>query len=474
MTDAELYFTPAVELRRKIADGELAPSELMEAVISRAEEVNPVINALVAERFDAARAEARAADDSNGKGLLHGIPITLKDLGYETLDLPKTNGSRVFASQYPDFETTAAQRLREAGSIAIGATNSSEFGLTNTCENSLFGSTANPWALEHTPGGSSGGSGAAVAAGIAPLAAANDGGGSCRVPGSSCGVVGMKPSRGRVPWAPTSYEYWAGFATNGPIARTVEDAALLLDVLAGPVVGEPYGLPVAEESFLQACRRRPNRLRVAFAQVPPKPHGALNEEVQMAFLSAVSNLETLGHSIHEIDHGLDGLFDSYLRIIAANTAISVAEMVPFGKLNQLEPNTLGLAQRGWELTAAEYCAAINHARTVSAQSMLKWTEHFDILVTPTLTNLPPRTGQMPSFSSQSVEECYLDLLGQNAFTYPFNVTGQPAITIPCGWSESGLPIGLQIVGRMGDDAGVLALAAAYQEAHPWASRTPVL
>lgn len=457
-----------------IDKGELAPSELMDAVITRAEQVNPIINALVAERFDEARREARAADTASERGPLHGLPITLKDLGYETLDLPKTNGSRAFAGHRPDFEAVAAQRLRLAGSIAIAATNSPEFGLTNTCENALFGHTANPWALGHTPGGSSGGAGAAVAAGIAPLAAANDGGGSCRVPASSCGIVGMKPSRGRVPWAPTSYEYWAGFATNGPISRTVEDAALMLDVMAGPVVGEPYGLPTPDQSFLEACRQRPRHLRIAFAQSPPQPHGALNEEVEGAFLSAVANLEALGHSVQEVDHGLDGLFDSFLRIIAANTALSVSDLVPFGKLNELQSYTLGLAQRGWQLTAADYCAAINDARNVAARSMSKWTEAFDVLVTPTLTNLPPQTGLMPSLSSENVEACYLDLLGQNAFTYPFNVTGQPALSIPCGWSEAGLPIGFQIVGRMGDDASVLSLAAAYEEAHPWRHRTPDL
>lgn len=471
-TDA-LHYLPVTELSELIAERRLAPSELMSAVIARAEEVNPKLNALVAQRFEAATREAAAADNEPSRGVLHGIPITLKDLAYETPDLPSTYGSRAFADYEPGFETVVGQRLRTAGTIAIGRTNSPEFGLTNTCESAQFGPTSNPWRPEHTPGGSSGGAGAAVATGIAPLAAANDGGGSCRVPASSCGVVGLKPSRGRVPWAPTSYEWWAGFATNGPIARTVEDVALLLDAMSGPVVGEPYGVPAPSESFLTASRRRPGPLRIAFSCTPPKPHDRLNAEVKQTFLAAVANFEALGHTVTEIDHGLDGIFDSFIRVIAANTALSVTQTVPLGSLNLLEPNTLGLAQRGWGLSAMDYCEAINHLRTTAALSMARWTEDFDVLLTPTLTDLPPLTGQMPSYDGD-LDACYLHMLGHNAFTYPFNVTGQPALSIPCGWSTSGLPIGLQIIGGMGQEARVLALAAAYEEAHPWAARKPPL
>jgi amidase len=468
MDATELCYTPATQLRLLIDDGSVSVREIVQATLERIDAVQPALNAFVALRADAALAEAEAADAGGPRGPLHGIPVTIKDFN-ETLDMPTTYGSRALASYQPGFEELVVTRLREAGAIVVGKTNTPEFGLRPTTENPLFGPTNNPWNPAHNSGGSSGGAAAALAAGVAPIALGGDGGGSCRIPASCCGVVGFKPTRGRVPSAPKSFETWAGLATNGPLARTVADAALMLDVIAGPVVGEPYGVPAPDASFLSACERAPQGLRIAFAHEPA--HGTLDDEVRAAFLDAVAALEGLGHTVAEVDPGLGGLGGAFMTIIEGNTAAMLAALLPDEDLAKLEPSTLAMAHRGWQATAADYCAAVDLARRESARIMGLWTQ-YDVLVTPTLTQPAPRHEAMPSAGDYDTRwHDYLDWL---AFTYPFNLTGQPAISIPCAWNEAGLPIGLQIVGRTGDDATVLALAAAIEAARPWEQRRPDL
>lgn len=463
----ELCYTPVVELRRLLHTNELSAEELTAALLERLEEVNPQINAIVATRADGAMREARAADSkpASERGPLHGIPFTAKDLN-ETLELPTTLGSRAFAGHSFGFEALVVTRMKQAGGILLGKTNTPEFGLRATTENRLFGTSRNPWNLAYNPGGSSGGAAAASAAGISPLAIGSDGGGSIRGPSSCCGLAGLKPTRGRVPGAPAAYESWAGLATNGPITRSVRDTALMLDVLAGPVLGEPYGLPAAPAgTFLSACERTPPRLRLAFTVAPA--HGSLLPEVRDAVLQAVGTFRSMGHDVVEAGPDLGELFAHFMVILMAHTA-ALAPLVEEPKFGELEPTTLALMLEGEKLTAADYCLAVDEARRRAAEIMRFW-EEYDFLLTPTGTHLPFPNG----WSVDELHARWRAILDFDAFMYQFNVTGQPAISIPCGWSqEEHLPIGLQIVGKYGADADVLALAARYEEARPWIGRRP--
>jgi amidase len=450
-------------LRASIDKGELSPTEILKMTFDRIARVNPVVNAIVALREDAALAEAIALENLDVKkhGPLYGIPFLAKDLN-ETKDMLTTLGSRAFRENKTDFEAVVISRLRVAGGILIGKTNTPEFGLRPTTENKLFGATKNPWNPAYSPGGSTGGGAAALACGMVPIAQGNDGGGSCRIPASCCAVVGLKPTRGRVPWAPAAFEYWAGLATNGPMARTVKDAALMLDVMSGPVVGEPYNAQPPQTTFHDACRRAPRRLRLAYWTHPS--HGSIDPEVKETFFSALDCFSSMGHELEEDDPGLHGFRDAFVTIIASNTA-ALARIVPPDLLDELESSTLLLIKEGLRLSAAEYCMAVNTIRNESARVMTFW-DQYDFLLTPTLTQLPPRLGAMPTkWDLKTIWTEYLDWL---AFTYPFNCTGQPAISLPCGWSKAkGLPIGLQIIGRFGNDEGVLSLASQFEEARPW-------
>ncbi len=469
MNRDDLCYTPVVELRELLARRAVSARELMSALLERLEEVNSSLNAVVALRPEAALAEAEKLDGSAGeRGALAGIPFTAKDLN-ETVDLPTTMGSRAFAGHQAGFDAEVVRRLRGAGGILIGKTNTPEFGLRATTENQLFGTTRNPWNLGHNPGGSSGGAAAAIAAGISPLALGSDGGGSIRNPASSCSVAGLKPTRGRVPGAPASYEAWAGLATDGPMARTVRDVALMLDVIGGPVVGEPYGLPAPKVPFLAACERQPQRLRLAYTVSPP--HGHAHLDVKEAILGVVRTFQEMGHEVKEASPDLTGLRGVFNTIVASNAAVQ-ARMVPPAKLGELEPSTVNVMLFGHSLGAADYCAAVNTARQRAAGIMAFWQEH-DFLLTPVMTQLPPSVGAMPSsFDLATIWDEITDL---GAFTYPFNLTGQPGISVPAGWSRDyGLPIGIQIVGAYGSEAELLALAARYEEARPWIGRRPEL
>ncbi|GGZ38423.1 6-aminohexanoate-cyclic-dimer hydrolase [Streptomyces inusitatus] len=462
-------FTPASELRSLIRDKELSAVEVTEAVLARLEEVNPLLNAVVAVRAEGALADARAADAKPPEehGPLHGIPFTVKDAN-EAADLPVAYGSLPFTGYRPGFDSEVVARLRRAGGILIGSTNMPEFGLRITTENRAFPATRNPWNTAYGPAGSSGGAAAAVAAGIAPLALAADGAGSGRAPASACGIVGLKPTRGRTPWAPATQEQWAGYVVNGQMARTVRDAALMLDATAGPVAGEPYGLPGPSGSFLAACDRPPERLRVAYTATPP--HGTVVPEVREIFERAVSVFADLGAETVEASPDLGGLLDPLLTVIAANVAAMVRG-VPRERLSELEPTTLDVALHGERLGAADYSSAVAAAQSRAAGIIRFWTR-FDVLLTPTLTVLPPPLGTAPA--GQGFTERWREYADWLAFAYPFNITGQPAISLPAGRAARNLPVGVQLVGAPGAEARLLGLAAAFERARPWADEPPRL
>ncbi len=468
MNRENLCYTPAVELSRLLGQRSISAKELVSAELERIQELNGDLNAIVSVRAEAAIVEARAADHRGPEPAvpLWGIPCTIKDLT-ETVDQPTTFGSKAFHGHRPGFDAEIVARIRRAGAILLGKTNTPEFGLRPTTENLLYGPTRNPWNRAHNPGGSSGGSAAAVAAGMGPLSQGTDGGGSIRNPASCCRIVGLKPTRGRVPAAPSSYEVWAGLSTDGPLGRTVRDVALLLDVIAGPVLGEPYGLAKPAATFLEACDDRPGIFRIAYTVNPP--HGEIHPDIVDVVLHAARTLESLGHEVTEAAPDLSGLGTAFRTIISAN-APTLLDTMDSARLADLEPSTLSLILHGQALTAADYCRAVNHARSRSAEVMRFW-EDYDFLLTPAMTKLPPVLGAMPS--SYDVHTIWAEISDLGAFTYPFNLSGQPALSVPGGWSHEGtLPIGLQLVGRYGAEATLLGLGSAFEEAQPWAQDRP--
>lgn len=464
-------YLSALSMRDLVLAGEVSCRDLVEASLERISATNPQTMAVVAQRAEAALAEAEMADRmaaGAGRGVLHGLPVVIKDLT-ETTDLPTTYGSRALADHYPPTEAVVVTRLRKAGAIVVGKTNTPETGLRPTTENLLFGPTRNPWSLEHSPGGSSGGAAAALALGMVPLAQGTDAAGSGRIPASCCGVVGLKPSRGLVTLAPAHYDLMAGMGTNSPMARTVEDAALLLDAMAGPAVGDPYAVNGAKDagSFLEAASRPPGPCRIGVCMTPG--HGTLSQEVEDIVRVGVEAFAGSDHQLDEIKLDLGGLFDSVFTICAAQAAAIVDTAIPPDRLGLLEGSTIGLARCGWRRSSGDYVAAVTGMRREAAR-LLEAMGGYDYIITPTLTQPPPRLDHFPT--DGDLENRWVQYLDWMAFVYPFNCTGQPAISVPAGRTRAGLPVGLQIVGRPGYDADVVALAAVFSHRRSWSDEHP--
>jgi Asp-tRNA(Asn)/Glu-tRNA(Gln) amidotransferase A subunit family amidase len=393
---------------------------------------------------------------------LYGVAYSLKDLT-PTKGIRTTLGSRNYADNLPADDAVIAVRMRDAGGILLGKTSTPEFGGRPTTEGGLCPIAKNPWSLEHNAGGSSGGAACAVAIGLGPIAEGSDGGGSIRGPASNSGVVGLKPSRGRITYAPHRGEAWGGFATRGPMARTVRDVALMLDALAGPVTGDPYWAPPPSRPFTDAVGIEPQQLRIA--AIRETALGRVDPEVAAAFESACRALEEMGHSIEPIK-----LDPGAMLLDCARTLICVGiAAIPVTNLEWVDPVVRQMIERGLKVSAADYvnlCVVMHN----TAREIVERLDLFDALVTPTMT-MPA----MPNGAFPTAPERYLDELWTwIGFEYPFNATGQPAISVPCGFTKSGLPIGLQIVGRPNGEFDLLSLAAAFERARPWKHQRPPL
>jgi amidase len=458
----ELAFLSAVEQARLIRTGEVSSLELVQLYLDRIARLDPALNAFVTVRGEDALADARAADEAGADAPFHGVPIAIKDLT-ATAGIRTTYSSNAYAEYVPDFDMAVARRLREAGFVILGKTNTPEFGTTAFTESDLNGATRNPWNIECTPGGSSGGAAAALAAGLLPVAHGTDGGGSIRIPASCCGVFGLKPSRGRVSNAPfTSLE---GLSTSGPISRSVVDAAHLLDVLAGYEPGDPWWAPPPERPFAESVMEPPGTLRVAVTSVPPVDV-PVDPECVAALASATALLEELGHSVAEAtppwtEPDLERTFIAVWQVGPA--------LHPVDDLSLLTPLNRGLVESALASSAADYARAVVRLQALARRTVAFWQE-FDIVLTPTLA-LPP----VPIGWQEEADGAIEQLLRNTAFT-PFtaiaNLTGLPAMSIPLHWSESGLPIGVQAIGQPAGDALLLRLAAQLEAARPWADRSP--
>jgi amidase len=440
-------------------NGELSAEEACRAALERLESENPRIGAVVAWDGERALAEARERDGLPHvwRGPLHGVPFTAKDLNDAT-PYPTTYGSRAFAGHVPAADAACVARLRRAGAVLIGKTNTPEMGLRPTTENLLFGPTRNPHDTTRTPGGSSGGAAAALAAGIGTLAQGSDGGGSIRIPAACCGIVGHKPTRGLVSSAPASYGGWEGFATNGPMARTVAGCALMLEVMAGPETGDVYAAPSHDGAFAAACAEDPAALAVGVIHEPPA--GVLDDEVGAIFDALLELLAHMGHRVEPAEAPLAALIEPFHTIVLGQTA-ALRQTLPPERYDLLEPTTRAAVTDGERIGAGEYVQAVSAARRGTA-AVLEALAPFELVVSPVLTRPAVPLDEFPLAAPR--RELWSAYYDWHSYTVPFNVTGQPALSLPIGTTADGLPVGLQIAGPPGADALVLALGAAIERA----------
>jgi len=455
-----------------VRDGKVTAVELVEAAIARIEALDGPINAVVHRQYERARREAASGLPA---GPFHGVPFLLKDLYALDTGEPSQNGSRFFDGFVADHESEIVARFRRAGLAILGRSNSPELGLAPTTEPVRFGPTRNPWNTAHSAGGSSGGSAAAVALGMVPLAHATDGGGSIRIPAACCGLVGLKPSRARNPSGPDVGEGWAGLAAGHVVSRTVRDTAAALDVTAGPAPGDPYACPPAARPFLAEVGADPGRLRIAVSTAVGA-EVAVHADCKAAVEAAARLCEGLGHAVEAadppIDHGEAS--DALGTIIAGNIANTVglrerARGKPVAA-GELERASARLVEAGRRLSAEDYARAVLRVHQLGRR-MGAFLERYDVLLTPTLSRPPAALGEIDMMLDDA--DAYLrSILGYIPFTPIENMAGLPAMSLPLHWNAAGLPIGVQIVARFGDEATLIRLAAQLEGARPWRDRTP--
>jgi aspartyl-tRNA(Asn)/glutamyl-tRNA(Gln) amidotransferase subunit A len=470
MPAADLCWLPATELAALIRGRKVSPVGVVEAVLARIEGLNPRLNAYCTVTGEEAREAAAAAEvammTGEALGPLHGVPVSVKDLVF-TRRVLTAGGSRLFAEHVPEEDAVCVERLKGAGAILLGKTNTPEFGHKGVTDNPLFGITRNPWQPALTPGGSSGGAAAAVAAGLGPLAVGTDGGGSIRIPASFCGIYGLKPSFGRVPQYP-GFPGWETLAHTGPMTRTVRDAALMLDVLAGPDDRDRHSLPAdGGGSFLEACAQGIAGLSVGWS--PDLGHARVDPTVAEVCAQAAALFETLGCYVEVVTPTWENPEEIFRVLAAAETYAAWGDRLETAE-DRLDPTLVALLRFGRTITAAQYLRAVQRRHEFWTE-VQRFLARFDLLITPTVA-VPPFPVGMPAVKEIGGQR--VSPLGWIPFTYPFNLTGQPAASVPAGFTAAGLPVGLQIVGRRHADRTVLAASAAFEAAAPWAERRPDL
>lgn len=454
--------------------GDVTAAELLDEAIARTEAINPKINAVIMKHYDEARAQiARGLPE----GLFSGVPFLLKDLHLLLKDTVTTYGSALFQGYKADHNSTLTERYLKAGLVIFGKTNSPEFGLAGTTEPRLYGPTRNPWNLAHSPGGSSGGAAAAVAAGILPFANASDGGGSIRIPAAACGLFGMKPTRGRTPMGPDRGEGWAGMSISHVVSRSVRDSAAALDATAGDAPGDPYAAPARARPWLQEVGERPGNLRIAFST--KRPNGTTcHPDVVKAVEAAARLCESLGHEVGEAAPNLnqEEISKHQATIVGANIALTLRQRsAALGHEvggNDVEHITWLIAQAAASRSSVDYAEATLFIHQLGRR-MAAFHETYDIYLSPTLCIPPIELGRLDMMGEDV--GAYLRLSGEYMpGTGIFNMTGQPSMSVPLFWNDAGLPIGTMFTGRFGDEATLFRLAAQLEEAEPWADKRPKL
>jgi amidase len=467
----ELLTKPAGELAALIRTGELKAQELTEASLKRIEALQPTLNAFVHLDPEGALATAEAIGPGDGRPFA-GVPIAVKDTA-AVAGMPLTMGSELFGDYVPAHDAFVVRRLREAGFIIVGKTNMPEFGILPVSESRRFGPVRNPWDTERTPGGSSGGAAAAVAAGLVPLAHGSDGGGSIRIPAACCGLVGLKPSRGRISRGPEGGDDF--LVTDGVLTRTVAETAELLDVLAGYEPGDPAWAPPPEEPFAATAAREPGRLRVGVT-TDAAISASLDPVCEQAVTDAAVLLADLGHEVEQVEAPWKDR--DILRNFTLAFGAPIATGIHFGGLvSGREPSDELIEPLSWtiwkgiaERTPVDYLLARARLTTLARMIIALW-ERYDAVLTPALAQRPVRIGEIDACSDEPWEDFRRS--GEfTPYTAIFNVTGQPAISVPLFHGDDGLPLGVQLAGRPAGEGQLLALAAQLEAAHPWAGQRP--
>lgn len=474
-----------------VANKETTAAELLEAAISRTDEVNPILNGLIIPLYEEAREIAKGKLD----GPLAGVPMLAKDYFQEMAGAPHFMGNQGLKklNHCAQTDSELVRRWRKAGLVIFGRTSTPEFAIKGVTEPRSTGITRNPWNINHTPGGSSGGSAALVAAGVVPVAGANDGGGSIRIPAGACGLFGLKPGRGRVPWGPSMVEAMHGMAINHVITRSVRDSAAWLDATHGEELGSLVQLAKPEISFLAATQTPPSKLKIAFSTRSP-----INSPVDAEAITAVENtaklLTDLGHHVEEAEpmiHGED-MMREWLRMWFVNCAVTVQQARDLGvKEQDFETDTLVMAAVGAGIKGSDYVKGYYQVQQYG-QAWDAFMQQYDFWLTPCLGRPPAEIGALntPALQQKAaglalkmgaaalirrsglLEQMAMENLQYTPFTQLANVTGVPAMSVPLHWCENGLPLGVQFMGTHGDETKLLSLAAQLEQAEPWFHRVP--
>jgi Asp-tRNA(Asn)/Glu-tRNA(Gln) amidotransferase A subunit family amidase len=460
----DIAWMPAVEMAARIRARQLSPVEVTRAILERIDAVNPAIHAYVLVTHELAMEQARAREQAvlrgDVLGALHGVPVSIKDL-FDVCGLPTTKGSLIYRDNIAKSDEYSAKRLIDAGGVHIGKTNTPEFGFVAQTQNLLFGATSNPWDVTRTPGGSSGGASAAVAAGLGPIAHGSDGGGSIRIPASFSGVFGFKPTFGRVPKLPGG---WSTMTHRGPLTRTVADAALALDVMAGYEPADPFSVRDYPHSYLDGLDGGIKRLRVAFT--PDLGFAPVEPEVARICEAAARRFADLGCEVHEASPGFGPQGETFMRIATPGDALWIGELTDEQRA-QLDQPARFFYEYGRNLSGVDVARG-QRDRMKLWQTMRAFHETYDLLLTPVTSCTAFPVGEEPKMIG-GVE---IPPAGWMPFTQPFNLTGQPAASVPCGFDSRGLPVGLHVVGRAYEDALVLRACRAFEQLQPWADRRP--
>jgi amidase len=463
----------AITQAELVRQGEVTPLELVDAAINRIEQINPRLNAVVTPMYDLAR---EVAQKPLPDGPFKGVPYLLKDLTATYQGVRHTTGSVVLKDFVADHDTELVRRLKQAGLIIVGITNSPEFGCHVTTEPRLFGPTHNPWNTDHSSGGSSGGSAAAVAAGLVPAAHATDGGGSIRIPASCCGLFGLKPTRARTSLAPDLGDIASGIVNEHAVTRTVRDSAALLDTTAGPAPGDPYYAPLPARPFLQEVNADPGQLRIGFTSRTLSGEKVHPDCVQ-AVLETSQYCAALGHIVEEATPSINGemfftAFETVFSSVIAWNIDTIARLTgQTFTADHFDPLTGFIYQAGQQCSASDYLSAVAVFQHLG-RVMADFFGTYDLWLTPTLAEPPVRLGAFDFSPEKSPEESVQRVWSYIPFTPICNATGLPAMTIPLCWNDAGLPVGTHFVGRFGDEATLLRLAGQLEEAYPWAHRKP--
>jgi amidase len=468
----DLCYSEAHELSAMIRAKKVSPVEVINGFLKRINQVNPLINAYCTVAADSAveAAKNKEKELSVGKlpGPLHGLPVAIKDVTL-TKGIRTTFGSTLYQNYVPDIDSLIVERLKEAGAIIIGKTNTPEFAAGGATYNDLFGPTSTPWNTKYNSGGSSGGSAAAVAAGLCALASGNDLGGSLRIPASFCGIVGLRPSPGRVPCYPNDLN-WDTMSLEGPMARSVSDLALMLDVLSGPDKRSPVALLPKERSFFESVRqKKKGTLKVAWSDnlnLTP-----VDEEVLAIVRVSIDTLRDLGWTVIEETPDFSGLQETAAVMRGMRYGALYQQKLDDPEfIEKVNPNIISNTRQGLALPADAIARAEKH-RSQLWQQMLEVYSRYDLIITPTVPVKPFLADiAYPTEINGKPMESYIDWI---MLTYAFSVTGLPAISLPCGWTKEGVPVGLQMVGKPAGERELLIAAACYEEANPWLHRRPI-